>query len=137
MDSSDSDDDRHSAYPSAARHPAHSTPDQSGPQSHYGAQAQQSAGTLFSSLKGGAFSIMRNVKDASTKVMETVSACVYLPSTITNFVPVECYNMGPFILLSYVNHCFKFESNISDGSKSLETLYINARQTRRVILPII
>ena len=39
-----------------------------------GAASQQSAGALFSSLKGGAFSIMRNVKDASTKVMETVQA---------------------------------------------------------------
>ena len=69
VDSSDSDDD---TYPAANdhRHPQNQQP----PPGQLGAQAQQSAGALFSSLKGGAFSIMRNVKDASSKVMETVSA---------------------------------------------------------------
>ena len=34
------------------------------------------ASSLFSSLKGGAASLVRNVKDASSKVMETVSASI-------------------------------------------------------------
>ena len=32
------------------------------------------AGTWFNSIRGGAASLMKNVKDASSKVVETVSA---------------------------------------------------------------
>lgn len=37
-------------------------------------EGQTTAGSIFSSLKGGAGSLMKNIKDASAKVMETVSA---------------------------------------------------------------
>ncbi|XP_074640546.1 cyclin-G-associated kinase-like isoform X2 [Tubulanus polymorphus] len=37
-------------------------------------QLPSTAGTMFSYLKGGAGSLMKNIKDASSKVMETVSA---------------------------------------------------------------
>ncbi|CAC5379615.1 GAK [Mytilus coruscus] len=39
-------------------------------------EGQTTAGSIFSSLKGGAGSLMKNIKDASAKVMETVSATV-------------------------------------------------------------
>lgn len=35
---------------------------------------ESTAGSLFSSLKMGAGNLMKNVKDASSRVMETVSA---------------------------------------------------------------
>lgn len=38
------------------------------------AGSDSSAGSLFSSLKMGAGNLMKNVKDASAKVVETVSA---------------------------------------------------------------
>ena len=42
-----------------------------------GAQAPAAGGGgFFSALKGGAAGFMKNMKDASSKVMETVSACV-------------------------------------------------------------
>jgi len=49
------------------------------PQQQYQSSSEQSgqqstANALFSSLKGGAGSLMKNIKDASAKVMETVSA---------------------------------------------------------------
>lgn len=34
--------------------------------------------SIFSSLRGGAGSLMKNIKDASAKVMETVSAYVFI-----------------------------------------------------------
>lgn len=40
------------------------------------ASSDSAAGSLFSSLKMGAGSLMKNVKDASAKVVETVSAYV-------------------------------------------------------------
>ena len=57
------------AYPpSPAREPPR--PQQQQPQGGY----ESTAGSLFSSLKMGAGNLMKNVKDASSKVMETVSA---------------------------------------------------------------
>ena len=40
----------------------------------HGGHDQSTASNLFSSVRSGAFSFMKNVKDASSKVMETVSA---------------------------------------------------------------
>jgi len=58
-----------SAYPpSPARDPGNSGQQQ--PQ----AGSDSGAGSLFSSFKIGAGNLMKNVKDASAKVVETVSA---------------------------------------------------------------
>lgn len=39
-------------------------------------EGQTAAGSIFSSLKGGAGSLMKNIKEASNKVIETVSATI-------------------------------------------------------------
>ena len=41
---------------------------------HSYAEAGSPASALFSSIKGGAGSLVKNIRDASTKVMDTVSA---------------------------------------------------------------
>ena len=59
------------AYPpSPARDPARQQPPPPQQQGGY----ESTAGSLFSSIKMGAGNLMKNVKDASSKVMETVSA---------------------------------------------------------------
>ena len=55
--------------PSPAREPPRQQQPQQPPAGY-----ESSAGSLFSSLKMGAGNLMKNVKDASSKVMETVSA---------------------------------------------------------------
>ncbi|KAL4236400.1 hypothetical protein ACF0H5_004785 [Mactra antiquata] len=49
-------------------------PSSSGPPQYQQGNSDSTAGSLFSSLKMGAGNLMKNVKDASVKVVETVSA---------------------------------------------------------------
>ncbi|XP_064624452.1 cyclin-G-associated kinase-like isoform X2 [Lineus longissimus] len=75
----------------------------------YNQQQQQSgtASSLFSSLRGGAGSLMKNIKDASSKVMETVSATINKGDLDINYVTTRLLVMSypaEGIETAYRNH---------------------------------
>ncbi|XP_071444981.1 cyclin-G-associated kinase isoform X2 [Hetaerina americana] len=116
------------AHPAAAMHhpsPQHQPPPV--PPAHSGVIANAASGSLFSSLRGGAGSFLKNLRDTSSKVMHTVQQSIARTdldfSYVTSRLAVMSQPAEGLVESAYRNHAEDVRALLEGRHKGHYTVY--------------